>query len=188
MLFRSRLDGSDRTQLNDLRTQDIVVTDDWIYFYGEENNQGKLMRVHQNGSEQSVVDNSTAMAINVSSDWIIYNQVRDWSKRDVPTYRIKTDGTKKEVIIEELSDWLNVTADWIYFALGDYNGGPLYRAKHDGSQRELLSSETSAWINIVGDWLYCLKGYGSPILVRMRLDGSERAELVGGMWNNVTFE
>ena len=87
-----KLDGSNKTKLNDDKTGTINFKDGWIY-YNNRSDEGKIYKIRLDGSDKTKVSDINYQKISMAGDWIYY-------PTDIygTTYRVRIDGTGNELV------------------------------------------------------------------------------------------
>jgi hypothetical protein len=189
-----RIDGTERSKLNDDRSEYINVVSDRIYYC----NFSDCVRPYAmgtDGKERKVVgrlNDDSSFFLNAFDDWIYYSndfgELDDIDAIDIEDenlfqqrmeqgiYKIRPDGSNRTQINNDRSDYINVVDDWVYYVNADQSDG-IFKIKTDGSERTKLNDDRSSAINVAGEWIYyCNDKHGSRIH-KMRLDGSEQTSL-----------
>lgn len=173
-LYKMKSDFSEKTKFEPgVATNYSVIQEDTIYFFGREG----IRKIKTDGTEEAKVvdaDEQNMFGFYVSGDWIYY------PLKSGEIYRVKTDGTEKSKIaqIDDFNGSMTVSDDWIYYE----DGNDLFRMKTDGTGDERISERV--WIHEIKDgWIYYGEESDKGEIVgayKMKLDGSEKSELVEG--------
>jgi len=161
----------------------VASQGDWLYISILSKDSGKLIKMHSDGTEITVLNDDECMYLNVVNDWIYY---RNWSDEG-RLYKIHTDGTDRIKLSEDVVYYIHVVGDWIYYE-NDSDSGNLYKIRTDGSNRIKLTddkdspylyTEQCMYVNVVGRWIY-FRYYGDQRgnIYKIRSDGSERTLLI----------
>jgi len=164
---------------------------EWIYYIKPVNPNsiqytyaGKIYKVKEDGTGETLVCSDMASNINVKDGWIYYIRVTNGSDS---IYKIRTDGTGKTQLktdIKSNQDYLQIVGDWIYYNEA-YIGRGIMRMKLDGSGRQSLVSKDDAIQDfiVVGDWIYYSKSdltkddYYTTFPYKMKTDGSMKSRI-----------
>lgn len=105
-------------------------------------------------------------------------------------YEMDTDGTSNKEIYQDVGNFLNIKDGIMYYSINyDTDGlNRIYKTSLDGTQKITLAEDSSFYftdVQIVGDYIYYLRNSfnkeklaGKASICRMKLDGSEKTELV----------
>lgn len=157
-LYRSRLDGSDKTLYSDISFAYIepVIVNEWIYYINAED-QYRLYRIKTDGTElEKVIDKST-ISILKFDNYLIFSTRENLPGAEFKTYRMTLDG---ERIIEipnmdiNLLFTFHITMKdgWIYYL--DHEKETFYKINIDGNYKtELLKGEVSD-LKVVDKYIY----------------------------------
>jgi hypothetical protein len=162
-VFKVRLDGSDRTQINRDDSAYISIVEDWIY-YKNSSSDGYIYKVRTDGSDRTKLNDEACYFMTVEDDWIYYTVVYDGH-----IYKMRTDGSEKTKINDDNSDNFNVSNGWVYYSNVD-DDDSLYRIRTDGGGRTKLNSYSSEVIHVLGEWVYYV--YNNTFY-KIRTDGTE---------------
>jgi len=180
-LYKSRIDGSDKTKLTDSKAFYINIVDDWLYFCTMDKigNPGPTKKIRTDGTEESDLGDISASYMNIVGDWIYYKVVsgEPASNWDDPLFRMKFDGTEKTLVFEDNSEEIFIFDDWIYYRNIDEKP-VLTMIRTDGSERSEIGDSGFHW-NFVDEGFiyYRAEIEGSPILFRMKPDSSEKSRI-----------
>ncbi|MCL2773002.1 MAG: DUF5050 domain-containing protein [Oscillospiraceae bacterium] len=168
-LYKSRIDGSGKTKLNDDDCTCINAIGDWVY-YGNNSDSARLYKISSDGSGRVKLNDDRSWSITVIDNWVYYVNGNENSK----LYKIRTDGSDKTKLNDDLSISINVVGDWVY-----YNSwsSKLYKIRTDGSNKTKLSDDNSFKINVINDWVYYVNASDHYKFYKMRTDGSNRTKL-----------
>ncbi len=148
-IFRSHLNGSERTQLTDHEASDPCIAGDWVFYRGVDKH---VYRVKKDGTQVTSGAASIAAALPATSPVAMPGVV---NTRGNTSINLNNGGHVAQ------------QGDWLYFTEG--NDG-LYKERLDGTDREtLIDSGWVQYINVVGDWVYYLQQSG---VSRIKTDGS----------------
>lgn len=105
-------------------------------------------------------------------DWIYY------SDNDA-IYKVKTNGQEKTKLCDDSTGWIQVDQDRLYYINEEHNHN-IYSIKTDGTDKTMVSAKryggNDANKLFVSDgWIY----FTNHRIFKMRIDGSERENLVG---------
>lgn len=174
-IYKIKIDGSDRTQVNDESSRYINVIGDWIYY----SNPSKVFKIRKDGSERTQItyDIPSPQHISVVGDWIYY-RINPGSK----IHRIRTDGSDLTKLDDLDSDYLNVVDGWIYYlgrsgSFGSYTGYGIYGLRSDGSEQVLISKDHPWHINVVDDWIYYCNWDDNHRVYKIHISGIGRTKV-----------
>jgi hypothetical protein len=186
-LYKMRVDGSEKTKLNDSISYCINVVGDWIYYINNSDYDApqRIYKIRTDGSENTKLNDSMSNDVSVIGDWIFYEKSRGDGYSDLCKLRI--DGSEEIMLYgKEVWDFC-ATEDWIYFT--DYEGGwgySLCKIRTDGSEKTKLNDEKAHNINIEGDWIYYTVGALEDNVVRkICTDGSGEAKVTSARSSNI---
>ena len=130
----------------------VAYSEGWIYYSNRED-QGKLYKKREDGSDATLLSNNRAVEINVVGDWVYYNN-GNLSNRWGNIYKIRTDGTQEILLNEQDSSWVQVVGDWIYYIGFDMenNKTSLYKMKTDGSDQRMIVDSVVSSFQVYGDF------------------------------------
>lgn len=177
-LYRMRIDGSNKQQLNAIYASDIVLSGEWVYYNCGD---GPVYRIKKDGSSrisEDVIKDDISGGFAVFGDWVYYANDDD----DDKFYRTKTDGSGQQKLNDDQLAGVKAYNNWIYY--GNRNDGTkIYRVQADGSGKQKLSDDRASGIGGgVGDWIYYLcrepNSSGNYCdIFKIRTDGSGRQRL-----------
>lgn len=111
-LYKQKIDGSERTKLNNDRPEYINVIGDWIY-YTNAYDSNKIYKCKTDGSDKDVLHDGTCSLMTVVDDNIYYI-----NQKDKKIYSVKTDGSNDHCLIPSGNnlkvDSFCVYGRWIY--------------------------------------------------------------------------
>lgn len=165
-LYKSRLDGSENTRLNDWDTGYLCVVGDWVYFSVWDDFSVK--RIRKDGTNEEEVAGPYIGTFCIDENYLIYAGAN--------LVRINLDNGENEILLEEYARTFNIAGDWIYYTSSDYE---LYRIKKDGTRKKKLAGGDQVKISnvcLIGDWIYYVDGNG--LLYKVRTDGSQNQIVV----------
>ena len=169
-IYKIRTDGTEKTQLNNDISNNVIVADGWVY-YRNIGDGYSLYRIRTDGSERTQLSNHYVDYINVSGDWIYYYR----SNERGGIYRIRTDGKRRTKLYDSGAYDLNVVGDWIYFE----GSGGIYKVGIDGKNAvKLVEGSYCRNINVADGWIYYIDGRFWGNIYRIRTDGTEKTVLV----------
>ena len=158
-LYKMRLDGTEKTKLNNEGTSFLDVSDGWAYYlFGQE---GSICRVRTDGTGREVISESGVGEIaGIADGWIYYKgyeaipDIVDGKLitvvyKDTGSYKMRTNGTEITKIADDLMQLICIDEGWVYYfnlPVPDEDG---YTRNTEGTRR----------------------------LHRMRLDGTGKIEL-----------
>ena len=148
-LYKIRIDGTEKEQINNDTSSGVNVVGEWAYYRNESDND-HLYKIRINGTGRTQLNSNASLGSVVAGDWIYYKN----NSAGNSIYKIRTDGSgeKKLIDIDDCS-YFNVAGERIYFTVEDYD--TLYSADLNGSNITRILYNCSA-INIIGDRIYYL--------------------------------
>ncbi|MFZ5986583.1 MAG: DUF5050 domain-containing protein [Bacillota bacterium] len=153
----------------------LAAEGDYIYFSNNDD-EGKLYKMHYDGSGKVKLSDNCARSINVLDGWIYY--IADYAGQGGKIVKQRVDGTEKIYFEDTSAQKMIVVNDWIYY-IGLHDTGEIIKIKTDGSQKTVLySGDFVHNIYVVGDWVYFNRQYEENHFVyslasRIRVDGTE---------------
>lgn len=95
-LYKSDLDGKNKSLVIQDEVYNLNVTDGWIY-YSNLSDEKKLYKIKIDGTSKTKLNDISTTSINVIDNWIFY--YKDFDIYSRPTiYRMKTDGTGNQQV------------------------------------------------------------------------------------------
>lgn len=171
-LYKSKIDGSQKTGINGDMPAFINVVGDYIYYINA-NENNNIYKVRTDGTARNKLGSDIAMYMVVVDGWIYYTNISDSGR----LYKMKTDGTEKTRLTNEIAYNINVAGDFIYYTSLDDSGiVELYKIRKDGTGLTwLFGSSGIEFLNVSGDYAYieatdASGEYGD--LVKIATDGS----------------
>ncbi len=129
-------DGTDRREVF-LRTDNVVVFGEWLYFIRAIGRNRVLFRSHQDGSDLKVICSDILKLIERKSGYLFY----------LDTYntlnRIRMNGSMKQSICSNVKHVLSIRDDAIIYTSLDGSGEGLYVADLNGKERRKLAHRIS---------------------------------------------
>lgn len=179
-LYMAKLDGSEKTFLEEGYIQNINIYDGWVYYLNNQKNENfwetnshkeEIWKMRLDGSETAKVGNIHARAFTVENGWVYYV--------NGGIYRMRVDGSNSTRIGTDKSyQSINVLGDWIYYQDwkdNGYDNDSLCKMKIDGSGKTVLNHDFTEYIIIHDGWIYFTSEEPNPInAYKMRLDGSAK--------------
>jgi len=181
-LYKKRINGTEKTKLNDDVSRCINVIGDWIYY---RDNKSILYKIHTNGTQHTKMTfayNDSCLYVNVVGNWIYYIN-NDESENDVGIIsKIHIDGTQKTELNEYNSLLINVVNDWIYYTTSNLSASglssSLYKIRTNGTEKIKLDDNFGGIFFIVVDnWIYYSAEDG---LYKICTDGTQKTKLNDG--------
>jgi len=179
-IYRMRPDGSKKEKLNSDESYYINVFRGYVY-YCNAGDGWKAYRMLEDGSGQTPLNDTRSQDINVAGDWIYFINGNIYADVPGPLCRMRLDGTGMQRLTEDTCEDINVTEEGIYYVNWS-DGGKVYRMEPDGTGSEKINDDPRCVdLNILDGRAYYRSGSGDDkTLVKMRTDGTERAELYRG--------
>lgn len=157
-VYRMRLDGSDKTKLNDQASSGIGVIDGKVYY----RTSSGIYRMDSDGGNQTNLFLGTTEDMNIV-DGRIYFKSSDDALR---LYSMTLDGTdiRRENMLTD-TYFLNIWEGRIYWA-NNGDARRLYSANLDGSDATVLTTSTAETIRVTDGWLlyYDMNAYEERII------------------------
>lgn len=152
-LYMAKTDGSQIKCINPQFTDDIYVSDGWIYFMEGKWGGSAIMwngvsKMRIDGTDKKVITKKKVWRIVVSGDWIYYNDMYNGNTGYL--YKMKKDGTQitkitNDNVLYKINDYTilfnwKIFVNWIYYTNAQ-DGGKLYRISISGTDRKKLDDE-----------------------------------------------
>ncbi len=147
-LYRSNLDGSDETKLNDLPSYFINVYKDKIY-YAVESDGFSVYTMNKDGSDNKRILEAPANYMTIYNDSIYYSNPDDNSY----IYKASLDGTNNERIFQNVAYYLTAYKNNLYF-VNTSDNAKIYRTDLDGNEPKVIVDDYCAFINLYNDYIY----------------------------------
>lgn len=144
-IYRMRLDGSEKTKLNDQASSYLGVIDGKVYY----RTSSGIYCMNSDGSDQTNLFLGTTESMNIVDGRIYFKSTED----QLRLYSMAMDGT--DIHREnELTDtfFLNIWKGRIYWANND-DARRLYSANLDGSDMTVLTTSSADTICVTDGWL-----------------------------------
>lgn len=180
-LYKRKTDWTEKTKLARTKVNSIYVSDEWIYFSGQEN--AGLYKVKTDGTGEVKISEDRINKFMANGDWVFYTTGEKFASQPqagakVPLYRIKTDGNGKTKLADAAleSSGPKTYDSWIYYAAD----GNLFKINIDGTGQTLLS-ENAGVDYVQGEWIYYVStkdeggGLAKVTLNKLKTDGTEKA-------------
>ncbi len=154
-LYKVRLDGTEKTKLNDNLTANMFFYNGYVYYSFLK----KLSRVKLDGTCDQVIFESEGEINNlVLYDGYFYYQNGPGFRNegDSLIYRIKIDGTGNTAITSEKSEQFQIDNGWVYYKVRKEGGFPIpddkiYRVKFDGKDETTLFTEKQCYEFVISN-------------------------------------
>ena len=91
-IYKIRIDGSDRTRVNEDSSWLLNVVGDWIYYLNIDDDK-KIYKVRTDGRGRTKVNDDRSGDLNVVGDWIYYANFDDNK-----IYKVRTDGSGRQEV------------------------------------------------------------------------------------------
>ncbi|MEQ8174785.1 MAG: DUF5050 domain-containing protein [Syntrophomonadaceae bacterium] len=135
-LYRMRLDGSSKSEIEGLQPSQFSIAEDWLYT----GSYGGIYRTNiESKVQEKLCDAELVVFLNPSDGWIYYCNTNERNLADTGVYRMRLDGTAQEKVNSEQAGMINIVGDWIYYINMAKDSGSLTRIHIDGSGKENLS-------------------------------------------------
>ncbi len=112
-LYKVRIDGTEKTKLNNECSWYINVIGDWIY-YSDWDDVRNLYKIRTDGTNKTKLNNIHSGSINVAGEWIYYVAPPDLVSSYGALQRMRTDGTGVTNILESAGSF-SIVGEWIYY-------------------------------------------------------------------------
>lgn len=177
VFYKMKVDGTNKTVLNNDLATSINVVDKWIYYVDSQNH--KLYKMNTDGTNKIELFNGDAGFMNVVDNWIYFISFDDYF-----IYKMKTDGTELSRISDRQGGYINVVGGWIYFTNISDNYA-LYKIRIDGTEETKMMDAATMDINVVGDWIYYSNQsdindknlYPAGKIYKIKIDGTNNIKL-----------
>lgn len=149
-LWKMRLDGSERTQLNEEPTSHIGVIGDYVYYYCSSSaGTESIRRMKTDGTQATSIYNGMLEDMSIVGDRIYFKSSLDGLK----LYSVSIEGgdVRCEGDTEDLY-YLTIWDGMMYWANAD-DGRCLYRANLDGSDATKLTQNAVDSITVADGWV-----------------------------------
>lgn len=193
-LYKVRINGTEKTKLNDDFAFYINVSGDWVYYVvttitdteAEVSNTGNVFteaktdtksesaiyKTQINGSGESIKIKAGAENIIVADDWIYYT-----SEDNKSISKIRTDGTVETLITDDQTDDICLMDGWIYYTNAS-DGNSLYRIRTDGKEKTLLDKTPTFCVIAENGWVYySADNDGGYSIFKTRADGTQKTDI-----------
>jgi len=184
-LYKERMNGSERTKLNDECSFCINVVGDWVYYYTSETRglsvYKAFVKMRTDGTSRTVVipeaitDDFYNQPVVVSGGWVYYVS----SDKTLWRYGINGQGLKR--IVNDISVYsMNVVDGWVYFMKESDGSAFLCKARVDGTDYTQLyeGDLRKAFIIVDNGWIY-FSDY--TYLYKIQVDGTGLESLEYGL-------
>ena len=185
-IYRSRLDGSEKTYLTDIEAARLNLVGDWFY-YLETGKKSGILRIKTDGTDLGVIYDSNAAELIVQDNWIYFaDELAGYSLS-----KIKIDGTGLTRLNEGGVGRLFLEDGWLYWSgISDYREKTrdIHRVRTDGSgQTTIFEGEIDSIT--VGDG-YIFYRVDEPVKEAPPVQGEEpvvdRSKLGGTVYRMAT--
>lgn len=149
-LYKSKLNGTELTKLNDFQSFYINVSGNWVYYSNGEMG-GRMYKVKTDGTGSTMLTEERASGLIVEGDWIYYSG-------ESGLCRIRTDGTGREEIRRCVALFINVVDDWVYY-IDSREGYFMHKIKSDGSGLQTIGSNHAYGMVYNDGYLYYSRLY-----------------------------
>ena len=148
-LYKMRLDGSEKTKLNERQSGYIGVLDGYVYYYSSGKSSG-IYRMKTDGSQDTNIYIGTLEDMCIVDGRIYFKNSLD----DLKLYSMTLEGTdiRKESDLTELY-YLTIWDNKMYWSNSE-DGGCLYRANLDGSEQTKLTENGVDTVRVADGWIY----------------------------------
>ena len=170
-LYKAKRDGSEAERVGKVRAAAINVAGNTLYFSNMDDG-GKIYSMRTDGSNLNKLSDDSCGFLSVSGDWIYYDNIADQSR----LYTIRTDGSERTPMTKETVILPCVYGEYVYYQIKRMDGG-LCRMPISGGEAQPLLPKLVTCYCIAGDYLYYPSPDDTVSLRRMRLDGTQDAEV-----------
>ncbi|WP_026887587.1 DUF5050 domain-containing protein [Clostridium beijerinckii] len=147
-IYKISLDGSCRIRLNSTATEDMTVSNGWIY-YTNISDAYKIYRMRLDGSENTKVCDDETLFMTVCGDTVFYSNKSDSDK----LYKVNGDGTGKAKLSNDKATFINASKDYVYYVNYSDNEN-LYKIPVGGGRSEKITNEYGTNITILDDKIF----------------------------------
>jgi len=170
-LCKMRTDGTEEQQLAPAEIDQLFVADGWIYYT---DSTFALYKIQTDGTQTTPLNISNVHNIIVSGEWIYYTHTNGSDG----IYRVRTDGTEQTELVPDGQSF-DIANGVIYYA-NILRG--LYKTDLDGQHTVQLSDDELCENVVVSEgWIYYLSESSTNILYKIRMDGTGKTMLYGGI-------
>ena len=106
----------------------------------------QIYKISIDGKVVKKLNDDTALNLNVTQDYLYYNNVDD----DLKIYRINKNGIGRMKIYNESAGYINVVEDWIFYINFDDNF-KVYKIKTDGTNKTKISDLSAGFLNVANN-------------------------------------
>lgn len=172
-IFKTKLDGTEKTMLNMQTSSCINVVDNYI-FYINMQDSSKLYRMNTDGSNIICINTSDNVTSFIAYDGYIYYSNYSDSRK---IYRIKFDGSERtKVTDDEDTQYINAHGDYLYYSSAATKNS-MYRINLDGTNRVAINSNACLYEIVENDEIYFINVSDNNKLYKMNLDGTNVKKL-----------
>jgi hypothetical protein len=185
-LYKMKIDGTEKTKLNNSAIRYINVVGDWIYYScsGRDDNdeyildengnrKNAIYKIRTDGKRKTELLRGSYRDITVAGDWVFFLAEKD-------LYKMRVDGKRKTLIISDINifPYINIVGDWIYYITDDVSGhGYIWKIRIDGTENTRVNNVISNCINIVDDWIYYVNRFDNDYIYKIRTDGTDNTQI-----------
>ena len=163
-IYKSKLDGTEKTMVVEIDATYLNSIGDWLYFIGYSPYKGSLMRIKADGTQLGIILDVYAAELIVKDGWMFFTDFG----QDHHLYKIRTDGTSLTQLTQEPAYNINLTGDWVVYTDVPYTENEtkkasIYKVSLDGTQTSKIIETrfADAEILAVEGWVYYWNdGYG----------------------------
>lgn len=181
-LYKIKMDGTNRTKLNDQMTYEINIIDSYIYYSTRDSkNIGSFFKIKTDGSDkQALSSNSLASQLKVIGEWIYFVENTDPGSHASPVSKSRISklkiGTSQIIPVTSIIDnqvtIMDIKDNWITYY--NYSDGyeKIYKIKIDGTENTKIVS-LNGFMYIRDGWVYYRNYQDDGLIYKMRLDATE---------------
>ncbi len=147
-IYKISLDGSCRIRLNSSATEDMTVSNGWIY-YTNISDGYKIYKMRLDGSENTKVCDDETLFMSVCGDTVFYSNKSDSDK----LYKVNGDGSGKSKLSNDKATFINASNDYVYYVNYSDNEN-LYKIPVGGGRSEKITNEYGTNITILDDKIF----------------------------------
>jgi len=170
-LYKSKLDGSERTRLVEGKFRCIIIIDGWLYYKSDSYpDEGGLYRIRTDGTQNTVITFDECQSINFVGDKIFY------LTPDKTVNVVNNDGSNRHVVSSAIAaNWMIVSENTIYTS----DGNTFQQINLDGTGHKISPLSGVNFFIVDGEYFYYSRVKDEmTTYYRSRLDMTETIELV----------
>ena len=152
-IYKSRTDGSEKTQLITYSKGDIWLVGGYIYYLSQassNNTEGSICKISVDGGEPTQISVDDSYSLVVTDEFIYYNNRSDFDS----LYKMRLDGSDRERLVDEECWEIQLHDDKLYYVSGADDERLLCRMNLDGSNQEKIGDAEGTGFVISGDKIF----------------------------------